>query len=174
VNIWHWKASRQYQAVAGRAFESEPEAPPPQSWKVYGLPPQPAPRSQPPEPERGPPSFLTALDAGNVHESDQLAGRAALEANAEGFGTLALQPPDRQDVSGTAAWSNGLWRVVLVHSTRATDADDVNFSGPFRIPVTFAVWDGSKGDRDGIKLVSGWHWLTAADAADTLARKGLP
>ena len=28
-----------------------------------------------------------------------------------------------------------------------------------RIPVAFAVWDGAKGDHDGIKLISSWHWL---------------
>jgi hypothetical protein len=195
VNIWHWKASRQHQAAFGSAFPSEPAppdatpppAPPPAAWNVYGLPPEAA-APAPVEPERGLPSFRAASDAGNVHESEALAGFAVLEANAEGFGTLALQPPDRQDLSGTAVWSSGLWRVVFVRSIRTADAGDVGLSDPRRIPVTFAVWDGSKGDRDGIKLISGWHWLTvlppgedrrvAGTGADpprrALTRKGSP
>jgi hypothetical protein len=109
------------------------------------------------------PSFFAAIDAGNHHESLELIGRAVLEANAEGFGTLKLQPPDQQNAAGTAAWSSGVWRVVLVRSIVSPDAEDVDLSDPRRIPMALAVWDGSKGDRDGIKLVSGWHWLSVVE-----------
>jgi hypothetical protein len=51
----------------------------------------------------------------------------------------------------------------MVRSIEPDDDMDVNFSEPGRIPVTFAVWDGSKGDRDGVKLISGWHWLRTQD-----------
>ena len=39
------------------------------------------------------------------------------------------------------------------------DEMDVQLAGSRRIPVAFAVWDGAKGDHDGIKLISSWHWL---------------
>ncbi|MCA9417181.1 MAG: hypothetical protein KC917_12955, partial [Candidatus Omnitrophica bacterium] len=57
---------------------------------------------------------------------------------------------------------------------------DIAFNAPRKVAVTFAVWDGSKKDRDGIKLISGWHWLEIpaqdnessrqADASATLER----
>lgn len=159
VNLWHWKASRQWSVAAGGADEPPPP-PPEKGWTVFGPPRQAAPA---PEPEGLQlPSFLTARDAANVHESAALLTRSALESNAEGFGTLALQPPEKQHISATAVWSNGLWRVVLVRPIRSDDELDVDLAQDRRIPVTFAVWDGSKGDRDGIKLISGWHWLRVA------------
>ena len=165
VNIWHWKASRQYLAAKGVPFE--PESQPPGAstgWEVYGLPVESTPTPEPEGVSIGLPSFRAAQEAGNVHQSRQLESRAVLEANAEGFGTLALQPPEEQDVLGTAAWANGLWRVVMVRSIRSADRLndrlDIDLVQPRRIPITFAVWDGSKGDRDGVKLISGWHWLT--------------
>jgi len=27
------------------------------------------------------------------------------------------------------------------------------------VPVAFALWNGAKGDRAGVKQISGWHWL---------------
>ena len=33
------------------------------------------------------------------------------------------------------------------------------FADDARVAVAFAVWNGTKGDHAGVKLVSGWHWL---------------
>jgi mono/diheme cytochrome c family protein len=172
VNLWHWKASRQWSVEAGEVAEPMPA--PEKGWTVFGPPREPAAPDGDATPESFP-SFRTARDAANVHESDALRVRSALESNAEGFGTLALQPPEKQSVAATAAWSNGLWRVVLVRAIESHDELDINLTGNRRIPVTFAVWDGSKGDRDGIKLISGWHWLMPAAASPAAhAMKGLP
>lgn len=162
VNLWHWKAGRQW-AVAGHE-PSGPSPTPEKGWAVFGPPKEPSPAS--PAYEARLPSFFTARDAGNVHASDALRGRSALESNAEGFGTLTLQPPDRQGVAATAMWSNGLWRVVLVRAIESGDPLDVDLTRDRRIPITFAVWDGSKGDRDGMKLISGWHWLRTLAAGE--------
>lgn len=192
VNLWHWKASR--HGEPGATADAAPHAPgiarptPTKGWAVFGSPgPEADAQSGPPaaDPPRGAtgelkaglPSFLTAHDAGNVHEATLLRTRAALEANAEGFGTLALQPPERQHVRAAALWSNGLWRVVLVRSLNTDDPLDIDLTRGDRIPIAFAVWDGAKGDRDGIKLVSGWHWLRTARPATTAAaeiQKGHP
>jgi len=179
VNIWHWRASRQYQAVTGQRFDPR-SALPRAAWAVF------VPRGSEPSARRGAdagaeaaaagkvrgpeepdtgsasrlPSFPTAQMAGNVHQDPRLEDRAVLESNAEGFGTLMLQPAERQDVEGAAVWSQGLWRVVLVRAIPSRDEQDVDLTQNRRIALSFAVWDGSKGDRDGIKLISGWHWLT--------------
>ncbi|HMQ14497.1 MAG TPA: ethylbenzene dehydrogenase-related protein [Phycisphaerae bacterium] len=162
VNLWHWKANRQWTAVADPAAE---HGPPEKGWSVFGAPK--AVVAAQPDDNSGFPSFYTARDVGNVHEDELLLPRAALEANAEGFGTLTLQPPETQGVSATAIWSNGLWRVVMVRAIESSDELDIDLTRHRRIPITFAVWDGSKGDRDGIKLISGWHWLVPASASST-------
>jgi DMSO reductase family type II enzyme heme b subunit len=172
VNLWHWKASRQWSVVAGEVAETAP--PPQKGWAVFGPPKEPAPSDGEATAEQLP-SFRTARDAANVQDSEALLFRSALECNAEGFGTLALQPPEKQSVAATAVWSNGLWRVALVRAIESNDELDVNLTHNRRIPVTFAVWDGSKGDRGGIKLISGWHWLMPAAASPAAhAMKGLP
>jgi DMSO reductase family type II enzyme heme b subunit len=171
VNLWYWRASRQYRALHAES-SFEPGTAPRVTWRVFGLPRSEAP-TQETRAESGFPTFRTARDAGNVHESDALTRRSTLEANAEGFGTLAWQPSDEQHVTGTALWSNGVWRVVMARSLETNDPSDIELTPPqragARIPITFAVWDGSKGDRDGLKLISGWHWLSiAASGADAL------
>lgn len=81
------------------------------------------------------------------------------EANAEGFGSLEMQPPDDQDVAATALWSNGLWRVVLVRPLETNGETDADFLAARRIPISFAVWDGANGDQGSLKQITGWHWL---------------
>ncbi len=168
VNIWHWKADRQHEAIAGRRPPgAQPDKSDGRRWYLFA----PGPRARVPdlpvlrsaldfESVANEPIYRTAEAAGNVQSDPRLTGHAVLEANALGFGTLALQPPDAQDVLGTAVWSNGLWRVTMVRPLTSADDNDVQFGSSARIPVAFAVWNGSKGDHAGVKLVSGWHWLT--------------
>ncbi|QOJ14749.1 MAG: c-type cytochrome [Planctomycetia bacterium] len=168
VNLWHWKASRQPGPDNPLNDPAPPsESGPTRGWTVFPKDAQPA--TEDVTDAAGLPETRAAREAANVRDDPALRARSVLESNAEGFGTLRLQPASSQHVRATAAWSHGLWRVVMVRDIRTGDADDVDFTRLSRIPMTFAVWDGSKGDRNGIKLISGWHWLTpgpvAADAS---------
>lgn len=51
-----------------------------------------------------------------------------------------------QPVEGRARWSEGRWAVVFI-------LRDV----PAGTPISFAIWDGSKEHRDGIKYFSLWY-----------------
>ena len=88
-----------------------------------------------------------------------IANRATLDANAHGLGPIVIQPPSSQHTSTTATWSGGMWRVVIVRSLSSADEQDVQFTSARRIPVSFALYNGSKGDHAAVKLVSAWHWL---------------
>ena len=101
----------------------------------------------------------SAVATGNPQSDPALVGHSVLEANALGLGTLKYQPNEQQEVMGTAVWANGHWFVNMIRSASTGQSDDIELGAARRIPVAFAVWDGSKGDRDGIKLISGWHWL---------------
>jgi mono/diheme cytochrome c family protein len=168
VHIWQWKANRQYaasqQGVDGVAELSDAR------WHRF-LAPGPiedtAAQGNGEEIDqdlmRHDPAFNTAAAAGNPHANPVLRRYAVLEANAEGFGTLQYQTSESQSVIGAAVWSSGRWFVNMVRpldaQTQETSGEDVDFSSRTRIPVAFAVWDGSKGDRGGNKHISGWHWL---------------
>ena len=143
VNTWHWAADRQYEVTTGQpsaplaARESHGE------WYLF---------------VQG--STAKIPDVEPIDQPDRaIANRATLDANARGLGPIAIQPPSSQQASTTATWSGGMWRVVIVRSLSSADEQDVQFTSARRIPVSFALYNGSKGDHAAVKLVSAWHWL---------------
>ncbi len=157
VNIWLWKGDRQRDASAGQR-QLTPGAVDADASDRFEFPVTldgDGPRFEPND-EAGF-SLLPSASVGNVHSDPGLALHAGLEANASGFGTLEYQSAENQGVRGWAVWSHGRWTAV-VHRD-APEGQDIKFTRGARIPVAFAVWDGSQGHRDGTKFVSGWHWL---------------
>jgi len=71
---------------------------------------------------------------------------------AGGFGTLT--PADSQVVMGNGVYRNGAWTVVMSRNFAPPDALQPAFSGSTPIDTAFAVWDGGRDNRDGIKAVS--------------------
>jgi len=168
VNIWHWRGDRQYDASTGSRHAAvdpmaQDESMP---WLMFSTPGASRVPTAPMDDSAlsyegvaSDPDNYTAVSVGNVLSESALLQHAALEANAVGFGTLALQPPDAQGTHSSAAWSSGTWRVVLVRDIKTTEAEDIQFGEQRRIPVAFAVWNGAMGDHAGVKMISGWHWL---------------
>ncbi|MBM4108690.1 MAG: c-type cytochrome [Phycisphaerae bacterium] len=166
VNIWHWKASRQFDAARGYKTPGVPREVPVGGFQTFTTAPQAV--EAPPRPEKAgdnsdlhldDAAFTSAVAAGNPHEDPALVLRAALDGNAEGFGTLEYQPADQQDIGATAVWGGGSWFVTLNRAATNAHKLDAQFGPGQRIAVAFAVWNGSNDDRNGLKLISGWHWL---------------
>lgn len=157
VYIWQWKAVRQTNddgQLHDAASRDEAAA------DMYPF--------KKGDPVKGPitehdATFITAWRAGNSTIDPALVHRSALESNAIGFGSRTIQTPESQNLRAFAQWSEGNWVVVLVRALDTKDRDDVMFRGQSKIPLAFAVWDGHAGDRNGTKLVSGWHWLEVGD-----------
>jgi mono/diheme cytochrome c family protein len=160
VNIWMWKAER--QADLEPAFQD--------LEKVYpniGIDSYPnllrAPMEQPTRHAltiQSDATFVTGWGAGNI-VSDPLRGSAAEDLSAQGFGTLRARPWDDQAVVGRGVYRTGSYRVVMRRSLRASGTHAVSFAPGTTVPVGFAVWNGSAGDRDGKKSVTIWQelWL---------------
>lgn len=166
VNIWAWKASRQFDASSGERHDADmPRVLGEGRYHLFGPAPggggawSAAPEGVNQDLHANDPAFRTAVAAGNIHSNPELVERAALEADAIGFGTLTYQPAELQDLQSSAVWANGHWFVTIWHAADALGEDDISFEPGRRIPIALAVWNGSKGDRDGIKLISGWHWV---------------
>lgn len=171
VNIWHWKASRQYDVSFGRRHDSDdPRVLPDSQYHLFRIAPERVASVQGARPAAAgiahdqdlrldEPLYRAAVAAGNIHSDPAMIDHAVLEANAQGFGTLKYQPEDHQDMLSTAVWANGNWFVTMYRPASTGQDLDVPLAGRRRVPVAFAVWDGAKGDRNGVKLVSGWHWL---------------
>lgn len=134
VNIWHWRASWQHDIDAGfvtnRARYTNMQV------DYY--------------PQDGDSTFQTALAAGNP-----ISGRdhdsPVENLVAAQFGTLTTS--DVQDVNGAGRWRDGRWRVLFVRSLDSAEGTPT-FAPGAKVNAAFAVWNGSDGQRDGMKSVS--------------------
>jgi hypothetical protein len=158
VNIWMWKSER--QADLEPAFQD--------IEKVYpnlGIDSYPnllvSPLEQPTRQGltlRSDPTFVTGWGAGNI-VSDPLRDSAAEDLAAQGFGTLRARPRTDQTVQARGVYGTGAYRVLFRRALPGQGDHAVTFLPGQTVPVSFAVWNGSAGDRDGKKSVTIWQDL---------------
>jgi mono/diheme cytochrome c family protein len=157
VNIWMWKSER--QADLQPVFQ--------EIDKVYpniGIDSYPnllkSPLEQPTRNAltlESDPSFVTAWGAGNI-VADPTRRSAAESLTAEGFGTLKAHPIRDQTVQANGVYATGSYQVQFKRDF-AAGGGTIALSPGNRVPVAFAVWNGSAGDRDGKKSVTIWQEL---------------
>ena len=87
------------------------------------------------------------------------AGSAAEDLVAQGFGTLKARPIPDQAVQARGLYGTGSYRVVLRRALEGKGKQAVSLVPGKTVPVAFAVWNGSAGDRDGKKSVTIWQDL---------------
>jgi hypothetical protein len=140
VNIWHWKASWQAAVESGGPVDVA-DAYPNMQVDLY--------------PFEDDDAFYPSRAAGNVPARvDRTSPVDNLLAGS--FGTLTAAPD--QMVQGTGKWQDGKWRVVLARDFRVT-GEYTQFSEGENTSIAFAVWDGAKQERDGMKSVSSFVTL---------------
>jgi DMSO reductase family type II enzyme heme b subunit len=173
VNVWHWRADRQVEAILHRACggaEFEPVADSATVIFAEGSTSIPAilevPGGMNYDGFADSPDFLSAVVAGNREHEAPVSARAALESLAVGFGSLTPTPESEQDLSAAAVWSSGVWRVVIRRPLTSRGIDDIPIESGTDVPVAFAVWNGARGDRAGVKQITSWHWLTLGENGD--------
>ena len=134
VNIWHWKAV--WQNDLDHGFTTNRKQYPDMQVDYY--------------PQADDSTFQTGLAAGNplaVREhTSPIENLVAAQ-----FGTLTHA--DVQDVSGVGRWKDGHWRVLFSRPLDGTEGAP-SFTPGQKTNAAFAVWNGSAGQRDGIKSVS--------------------
>lgn len=93
--------------------------------------------------------------------------REALGLQATPTSPVELLPAEAQVVIANATYSNGTWYVVVVRPLGSVHPLMSSLSDGFS--AAFATWDGSKGERGGVKATSGWvsFALEAPPAAAT-------
>jgi mono/diheme cytochrome c family protein len=158
VNLWMWKSERQAD-LEPRYQDLE---------KIYpnlGIDSYPnLTRSALEQPHRNAltmesdPTFVTGWGAGNI-VSDPQRQSPVEDLTAQGFGTLKARPRIDQKVDARGIYGKGAYRVMFRRSLRATGQGSVALQPDSIVPVAFAVWNGSAGDRDGKKSVTIWQDL---------------
>jgi len=102
--------------------------------------------------------YDAATHLNNILAKESLRFSSVEDLNAEGFGTLTTQ--DSQDVKGYGVHGNNVWRITVKRTIATKDKGDTQFSKfDGFVPIAFAVWEGSQGERDGLKGRSTWHYL---------------
>lgn len=134
VNIWQWKAVWQRDIDSG--FTADADRYPDGFADGYLL--------------QDDPVYQPARKVGNILSQT---GHAYPVENlvAAGFGTLTTA--DLQDVKAQGEWKDGRWRIVFARALQ-TGAGYPSMAESDVTNIAFAVWDGSKGNRDGLKSVS--------------------
>jgi len=74
------------------------------------------------------------------------------ELSSKGPGTIT--PKKVKNTSGDAIWEDGEWIVIFRRPLTVEDAESVQFKAGERMPVAFAVWEGSLQESAGRKAVS--------------------
>ena len=104
------------------------------------------------------PRFVTAWGAGNI-VADPTRHSAAEDLTAQGFGTLRAHPLKDQEVEATGVYATGSYQVQFTRAFTGIGNTAIRLAPGDRVPVAFAVWNGSAGDRDGKKSVTIWQEL---------------
>ncbi len=162
VNIWMWKSER--QADLEPAYQDLENV-----YPNIGIDSYPNLLKSPVEqPHRhaltldSDPSFVTGWGAGNI-VSDPKRKSPAEDLTAQGFGTLRARPRIDQRVDAKGVYAAGSYRVMFRRRLRPTGRKGAVVLRRGRtVPIAFAVWNGSAGDRDGKKSVTIWQELKIA------------
>jgi mono/diheme cytochrome c family protein len=105
--------------------------------------------------------FVTGWGAGNI-VSDPERKSPVEDLTAQGFGTLRARPRIDQKVDARGVYGAASYRVMFKRSMKPAGKDSVALLPGATLPVAFAVWNGSAGDRDGKKSVTIWQELRIA------------
>jgi mono/diheme cytochrome c family protein len=161
VNIWMWKSEK--QADLDPAFQDLDKVYPNAGIDSYPN----VSRSALEQPARGAltlesdPTYITGWGAGNI-VSDPNHTAASEDLAAQGFGTLRARPGFASDVASRGVYELGTYHVMFRRALAGLGPNAVTFAPGSVVPVAFAAWDGSAGDRDGKKSVTIWQDLRLA------------
>lgn len=161
VNIWMWKSERQADLQA--AYQELESVYPNVGIDSYPN----LMRSAVEQPHRraltlqSDPTFVTGWGAGNI-VSDPERKSAVEDLTATGFGTLRARPLIDQKVGAHGVYGQGSYEVMFRRTLTPTGEGAVALRTGTTVPVAFAVWNGSAGDRDGKKSVTIWQDLKIA------------
>jgi DMSO reductase family type II enzyme heme b subunit len=84
----------------------------------------------------------------------------AEEAQAEGIGSYTANKIRAEAVEAKGLWKGERWHVVFKRALKVKDSGRIEFRQGKTVNTSFAVWDGSKEDRNGQKMISIWNELT--------------
>ena len=85
---------------------------------------------------------------------------AAKVIDSTGLGSGKARDAAKTDVKGKGEYKAGVWRVILKRSlATANTKDAIQFEPGKFIPIGFANWDGSNGEKGSKHTMTTWYWV---------------
>jgi mono/diheme cytochrome c family protein len=118
---------------------------------------------------RQPDISLPAVASGNrIVPVSTPAGASAANGASQlvvgGPGSVTFRMPTSRLVTAQGAWQDGRWTVVMRRPLQVDSPQEgVAMEAGAEVSLAVAIWDGSRGDRDGQKLVTIWQDLVLLD-----------
>jgi DMSO reductase family type II enzyme heme b subunit len=78
------------------------------------------------------------------------------------------------DLQTRGVWEDGVWKVMFVRDRFDKNGVDVNFDEGRFIPISFADWDGSNGEKGSKHTLTTWYWLVLPPETNWLRVIGIP
>ena len=119
---------------------------------------------------KGRPEFLTAAAVDNKLADPMVQETTGPVEKLTAFGFGTLESDDTQDARGKGAWSDDGWKIVIAIPLRQAK---FTFEEAAVVPIGFAVWDGSRDERNGQKAFSLWQELALGTAATPPPSRGM-
>ena len=118
------------------------------------------------------PTTIWYWNAGSIEP--EVAAMAAL-LDASGPDQKLVARKDDQSLSASGRWEHGRWRVIMKRPRASgNDQGDIQFNEGRFIPVSFANWDGSNGEKGSRHTLTTWYWLLLPSKVDKIKVYGLP
>ncbi len=87
-------------------------------------------------------------------------------ANSRGFREIEKRDAAGIGLKGKASYSDGTWRVLITRPlVTSVPEKDLQLSEGKFIPIAFAAWDGSNGERGSKHTMTTWYWLLLKPAS---------
>ena len=80
--------------------------------------------------------------------------------SARGFEDVSERDAASVNLRGEGVFTDGTWRVLMRRPLKAGDpGNDTQFEEGRFIPIAFAAWDGSNGEKGSKHTMTTWYWL---------------
>ena len=81
---------------------------------------------------------------------------------------------EKADLQVSGRWQDGRWQVMMKRPRDAGQSGDISFTEGQFIPISFANWDGSNGEKGSRHTLTTWYWLILPPPADPVKIYGVP
>jgi DMSO reductase family type II enzyme heme b subunit len=117
------------------------------------------------------PTTIWYWNAGSIEPESK---PATMLFDASGPDKKLVPRQDDASLNANGAWEHGRWQVIMQRPRRDDAHGDIQFEKGQYMPISFANWDGSNGEKGARHTLTSWFWLLLPPEIDNLRVYGIP